>query len=289
MVRKMCIHEFLCRGARVRICNGKIEVLTDPAVSKCPYVEAVYGIKYINREAVRKIVKLKMERYGFCQSNRCFCSELIVPFGSSEIIKVCMEKGLIDCAVTVCEGAGTVISWNSDLVQSIGARLTGIIKTSPIKSIVDYIEKHGGHVLNSENAEINQPEGVKKAFSMGFRKIAVTIIGLNARDIRKIREFEKRVNVKIAVFSTCNTLVSEEDISYLEAADIVCSSASRLVRDRIGSKALMQMGVSIPVFILTEFGKKLALTYLEKMRSSFVVFRAKMPYIVKEKQPILKC
>ena len=284
----MGVHEFLCRGARVRVCDGRVEVLTKPAVCRCPYVEAVYKMRHINEEAVEEIVKHKMQRHGFCRPNRCFDDSLVVPFGSSEIIKVCMEEGLLDCSVTVCDGAGTVISWNPSLTQGIGARLNGIIRTSPINEVINHIESNGGRVLNPENALINQPLGVEKAISMGFKRIAVTVIGLNAGDIPEIRRIEgAHRDVKIAVFSTCNTLVAESDIPRLKMADIVCASASRLVRERVGPAALMQMGVSIPVFVLTEFGKKLALTYLMKMRCSFVAFRARMPYIVDEKQPVL--
>ncbi|RLE89151.1 MAG: hypothetical protein DRJ49_03910 [Thermoprotei archaeon] len=281
-------HEFLCRGARVRICNGRIEVLTEPAVHYCPYVESVYGIKSIDKRAVECIMRFKIEKYGLCNPHRCFETKVVVPFGSSEIISVCMRKGLLDCAVTVCEGAGTVISWNPDLVQGIGARLTGILRTSPIKEIVDYIENNGGKVLDTDTALIDQPLGVKRALSMGFKRIAVTVIGCNAKDITEIRDLQWSYGkVKIAIFSTCNTLIKEEDLVHLEKADIVCASASKLVRARIGPKATLQLGVSIPVFVLTELGRRLAFTYLMNTDMKLVIFRAKMPYIVEEKQPKL--
>jgi len=59
-----------------------------------------------------------------------------------------LKKGLIDCAVVVCEGAGTVITSNGDFVQSIGARLTGIIKTSPILEVIERIKKDKGIILD---------------------------------------------------------------------------------------------------------------------------------------------
>ena len=124
---------------------------------------------------------------------------------------------------------------------------------------------------------------------MGFKKIAVTIIGLNASAISEIRDVESKYGgVKIAVFSTCNTLVEGSDVEHLKKADIVCASASKIVREKIGSHALMQLGISIPVFILTKLGKKLALTYLSNVDVPLVVSRAKLPYIVEEKQPKLK-
>ena len=283
------MHEFLCRGARVRIHpDGHIEVLDEPAVSYCPFVEAFYRIKKIDREAIERIVRLKIEKFGFCCPHRRLDMGLLVPFGSSEIISVCMEEGLLDCAVVVCEGAGTVIAWEPGLVQGIGAIMSGILRTSPIETVIERIRQKGGLPLDPGRAVIDQPSGVEKAISMGFRKIAVTVIGPMAEDISAIRDLEARhEGVKVAVFSTCNTLVRPEDIKHLEKADVVCSSASRLIRERIGPRALMQLGVSIPVFILTELGKKLALTYLMKTKARFVAFRARMPYIVEEKQPEL--
>ncbi len=281
-------HEFLCRGARVRVHpDGRIEVLSDPAVCYCPYVEAAYGVRRIDRRAVERIVRAKMKRFGFCRPCRRFDIGLWVPFGSSEIISVCMKEGLLDCAVTVCEGAGTVIAWKPDLVQGIGAMLTGILKTSPIREVLEYVGKHGGVALSPKDARIDQPGGLRKAVSMGFKRIAVTVIGPRARDIGTIRDVEaENPDVRVAVFSTCNTLVRPEDVTWLKEADVVCASASRLIREHIGPRALMQLGVSIPVFILTQFGKELVLAYLKRMKTSLVVFRAKIPYIVEKKQPI---
>lgn len=48
----------------------------------------------------------------------------------------------------------------------------------------------------------------------------------------------------------------------------------------------MQLGIHIPVFVLTRFGKEIVLKYLEKMKSPVVVSRARMPYVVEEKLPI---
>ena len=283
-------HEFLCRGARVRVRgDDEIEVLTEPAVRYCPFVEAFYGIRRIDRGAVEHIVRLKMEKFGFCRPCRRFDFGLIVPFGSSEVISTCMRKGLLDCAVTVCEGAGTVLAWEPDLVQGIGAILTGILRTSPMEEIISYVREHGGEPLDASTARIDQVSGVEEAISMGFKRIAVTVIGPMAEDVARLRELEaENPGVQIAIFSTCNTLVQPEQAEVLRKADVVCSSASEHVRAIVGPRAIMQMGVSIPVFVMTELGKKLALSYLMDVRASLAVFRARMPYIVEEKQPILR-
>ena len=282
-------HEFICRGARVRVrASGEVEVLTEPAVEYCPYVAAVYGIRHIDREAVERIVRMKMEKFGFCCPRRRFDIGLKVPFGSSEIISTCMRAGLLDCAVTVCEGAGTVIAWDPDLVQGIGAFLNGILRTYPMEPILKHIEEHGGLALAPREAKIDQPSGVEKAIEMGFKRIAVTVIGPMASDIERIRELEGEAGgVEVAIFSTCNTLVREGDVKYLLMADLVCSSASKVVREQVGPRAIAQLGIYIPVFILTELGKRLALTYLMEVGSGLVISRARLPYIVEGKQPIL--
>jgi len=83
-VKENC-HEFLCREARVRVCNDKIEVLSDPAVSYFPCVEANYKVKHIDRDAVKRIVKMKIEGFEFCSCNWCFDDKLVVPFGSQKL------------------------------------------------------------------------------------------------------------------------------------------------------------------------------------------------------------
>jgi putative methanogenesis marker protein 8 len=144
-----------------------------------------------------------------------------VIYGASETMDVWLEKGFIDSAVVVCEGAGTVLRSNGKLVQDIGARLNGIIKTSPILGTIEHVEHCGGIVLDRTGARIDQVEGVKRAFSLGFKHIAVSIAGFQARAISGIRDFEKASKTDVLVFSVCNTRVSKEDVRHVAKADVV--------------------------------------------------------------------
>ncbi len=261
-----------------------VRVLTDPAVLRCPYVRATYGIEEIDRDAVKRIVEMKIRELGFFCPHRSLESDLAVPFGSSEMISSVMGD-LLDCAVVVCDGAGTVVTSNPSLVQGIGARMNGLLRTAPIPEVIERIRARGGDVLEGR---IDQVAGVKRAIERGFRRIAVTVIGPMAREIGELRELEERHGVKLAIFSTCNTLVSEEDVKYVELADVVCASASRLIIERVGRRALMQLGVHIPVFILTDLGRRIALRYLEGMRSPLLVSRVRMPFILEGKLPELR-
>jgi putative methanogenesis marker protein 8 len=282
-------HEIYCCGARVRISEKGVKVLTEPLVDYCPLHETMYGTKRIDRETVRKSVEMKIAGYGFCCENRLLDAEPVVAYGASEMMRVWLEKKLIDCAVIVCEGAGTVITANGSLVQSIGARLTGIIKTSPIQEIIERIEADGGIILDKSNSQIDQVEGVKHAFELGFKRVAVSVAGFQSKAIREIRKFETDAKADVLIFSVCNTCVGNADVALIAKADIACASASKILRTRIGKKALLQVGVTIPVYALTEKGKRLVLAYLTEFKDKLVVFRtSKLPYNVGSKGPKLK-
>jgi putative methanogenesis marker protein 8 len=278
-------HEIYCCGARVQISEKGVKVLTEPLVDYCPLHEAMYGTKRIDRETVRKSVEMKIAGYGFCCENRLLDAEPIVAYGASEMMSVWLEKKLIDCAVIVCEGAGTVITANGGLVQSIGARLTGIIKTSPIREIIERVEADDGIVLDEANARIDQVEGVKQAFELGFKRVAVSVAGFQAKVISEIRKFE----ADVLIFSVCNTCVGNADVVHITKADIACASASKILRTRIGKRALLQLGVTIPVYALTEKGKRLILAYLAEFKDKLIIFRtSNLPYNVRSKGPKLK-
>jgi len=290
--RKPCVsgrHEIYCCGSRVQISHSGVEVLTEPCVEYCPLHDAPYGTKRIDKEAVRKSVESKVSTVGFCCGERAFRSEPVVAYGASEMMQVWLRKKLIDCAVVVSEGAGTVLTSNGELVQSIGARLTGIVKTSPIDEIIQHIKASDGVVLDEVTARIDQLEGVKRAFDLGFRHVAVSVASFQSKTISDIRKLKTRPDQDILVFSVCNTRARREDIKHIAKADIACASASKLLRTIIGKKALMQVGVTIPVYALTEKGKKLILAYLEESKDRLVAFRTSvLPYEIKDRGPRLR-
>ncbi|MEM4733995.1 MAG: DUF2099 family protein [Candidatus Bathyarchaeia archaeon] len=282
-------HEIYCCGARVRISGKGVEVLSEPMIEYCPLHEALYGTKKIDVEAVRKSVEMKIAGFGFCCGNRAFNDEPIVAYGASEMMRVWLEKKLIDCAVIVCEGAGTVITSNGRLVQAIGARLTGIVRTSPILEIIRKIKDDGGIVLDEASASIDQVSGVKRALDFGFRRVAVSVAGFQSKAINEIRKVEADTKADVLIFSVCNTCIGKADVEYIAKADVVCASASKILREETGKKALLQLGVTIPVYALTDKGKRLVLAYLAEFEDKLVVFRTdRLPYEVEGRGPRLK-
>ncbi|MEM3627469.1 MAG: DUF2099 family protein [Candidatus Bathyarchaeia archaeon] len=289
VTRAKGVHEIYCCGARVRISEKGVEVLSEPMVEYCPLHHALYGTEKIDAEAVRKSVEKKISGFGFCCENRIFNAEPIIAYGASEMMRVWLENKLIDCAVVVCEGAGTIVTTSGKLVQAIGARLTGIIKTSPIQRVIERIEADGGFVLDKATAKINQVEGIKKAFNLGFNRIAVSVAGFQAKSINEIRDFEANTGLDVLIFSVCNTCVDVDAVPHIAKADIACASASKLLRSEIGSRALLQLGVTIPVYVLTEKGKRLVLAYLTEIKDKLVIFRTEtLPYQAENRGPKLK-
>jgi len=273
----------------VRISEKGVEVLSKPLIEYCPLHEALYGTKQIDAEAVRRSVEMKIAGFGFCCANRVFDAEPVVAYGASEMMRIWLEKGLVDCAIVVCEGTGTVLTSNGRLVQAIGARLTGIIRTSPIPEIIERIKSEGGFVLDEKTAVIDQVAGVKKALNLGFKRVAVSVAGFQAGAISEIRNLEAGEKAEVLIFSVCNTCVGGEDLKHIAKADIVCASASKIIREEIGEKALLQLGVSIPVYALTEKGKNYVLAYLAEFKDKLVVFRVRrLPYEAEGRGPKLK-
>jgi len=156
--------------------------------------------------------------------------------------------------VTVCEGCGTVIINESELIQGIGGRVSGLVSTTPLKEVIDILGSE--NVLNAENAEINQVEGVLKAIQMGYKKIAVTLVA--ADDALKIREIEKQhPEVKIYLFVAHVTEISKENAEALfEHADVITGCASKCVREIGEDRSSFKAGESIPIYGVTEDGKR---------------------------------
>ena len=79
-------------------------------------------------------------------------------------------------------------------------------------------------------------------------------------------------------------MAKKSDVKYIVKADIACASASTILRNEVGNRALLQVGVTIPVYALTEKGKELVLDYLVVFKDKLVVFRTGgLPYEIKNR------
>lgn len=272
--------------ALVRVKDGGIEVLTDPQISRCPLRQDLYGLDLESRKTVEAVLKQHIKELGMYGPGRVLeLHEKPVSFGASEIVADALSDGMMDAAVVVCEGAGTVIVTSPDVLQAIGAHMTGLVKTEPIEEIQAGLEKRGCILLDRQ-CSIDQVKGFEKATEAGFERIAVTIAGTRAFEAEMLRETGRRMGKRPIVLAVHTTGISEAEAQTLaENCDIVWACASRAVRDVVGARARLQIGISIPVFAFTDEGKRLVLNRALHFEGSLVIHRAGLPLAPAGKQP----
>jgi len=260
--------------ARVVIRNGGGRFRRGPLVRECPLARR-FGkpVLAITPDAIRENMEFRIQSFGMCTPERVVEAEGdFVGFGASELLSCGLSSGLLDCAVIACEGAGTVVVTRPSLVQGIGGRMSGLVSTSPIPQVMERIQARGGIVIDTVAARIDQANGVLVAEKRGFARIGVTVA--SPGDARSIRMDFPGARI-IAVHTT--GISREEALVLAHNADIITACASRHAREQAGPAALLQAGVSIPVFAMTEAGKALV---LEKVRCSpapVVLSNSKLP------------
>jgi len=248
--------------SRIVIRDGKVVEVGEAQITDCPLAKRfAYPIPAITKDAIRMNIEHRIKAFGMCTENReVIDSREFVGFGASELLSFGLYTGLIDAAVLACDGAGTVIVTKPAMAQGIGGRMSGLVKTSPHKSVMDRIEEGGGIVLDREHARIDQLAGVALAVAEGYRNIAVTVA------TPEIAEIIHRIHPDTLIFAVHVTGLSHDEAEVLvSASDLVTSCASKTIREIAGAGALLQAGISVPIFAMTQKGK---LLILEKIRQS---------------------
>jgi putative methanogenesis marker protein 8 len=260
---------------RIIIRDGKVVDVGPPLIRECPLARRFsMPVNEITSEAVRENMEHRIRSFGMCSRDRkLLMSGDFVGFGASELISFGLAAGVFDGAVIVCEGAGTVIAATPDLVQGIGGRMSGLIRTTPIPDVIAGIELNGGVVPFREDARIDQLEGVAVAMSGGLSRMAVTTVEPDEASIIR----EKFPGAFIIAVHTSG-ITPDEAAVYASACDIVTSCASRAVREVAGKRALLQAGSSIPVFAMTQVAKDLILEKVKVTSGQFVITGAELPF-----------
>jgi putative methanogenesis marker protein 8 len=240
------------------------------------------GIKKITPEEVKKNMEFRINDFGMFTDKRRLELEDFVGFGASEVMMTGLRRGLLDTTVTACEGAGTVISNKPTLVQGMGGRMSGLVETEPIDSIINGIIERGGIVLYPSTAKMDSVAGVKKAAELGYKKIAVTVAF--AKTAKELRRLEAELGLDLIVIGVHVTGLDREEAQVLlENSDIVTSCASKHVRDLV--KPLAQVGTAVPLFALTQKGKELVIERAKDITSPILINTMALPVLPEHKQP----
>jgi putative methanogenesis marker protein 8 len=261
--------------SRIVVRNGKVVEVGKSRILKCPLAERfAKPVHDITPDSVKENWENRILTFGMCTDKREVLGKgEFVGFGASELLSAGLRFGLVDCAVIASDGAGTVLVANPELVQGIGGRMSGLVKTSPLPGVIARIEKEGGIVLDPETARIDQVAGTVLAYAEGFKRVAVTIA--SPADATRIRITCPEALI-IAVHTT--GLSKEEAAELADSADLVTACASRWVREVAGARALLQAGTAIPVFAMTKRGKALILDKLKETDEQVFIKGSKLPF-----------
>jgi putative methanogenesis marker protein 8 len=240
------------------------------------------GIKEVTSGAAAENMDFRIKNHGMFTARRRLQMGTFVGFGASESMMTGLKAGIIDAAVTVCDGAGSVITANPDLVQGMGGYLSGLMETDPIPEVLEGIRARHGHVLSPQDGRIDQIEAAAYAAAAGYKRFAVTVA--DAASGEKLREMEKLAGVRIMIIGVHLTGLSREDAARLLAvADIVTACASKHIREQ--AKPLVQVGTAVPLFGLTRWGKELLVERAKEVEQPLLINTMPLPVLPEKKQP----
>lgn len=245
-------------GAWVVISEGGIVEIDRSCVMEfCP-LQSILSDADIETYAKEKISQLKQ----FTPEREVWQEGLSVPLGASEMFMTALRKETIDCAITVCDGAGTVVTNVPEVAQGIGARMNGVFHTSPIPAVQEKLRSH--NCILFDDARIDQLGGLKKAIEAGFTRIAVTVNGRLGDRLEDFRQLEQRFGVSVTIAAVCTTGIDEpraEEV--VTTSDLSWSCASHHVRSQ-ATRARLQITEGIPIFVYTPKGMELLAAYSDQ-------------------------
>jgi len=267
--------------SRIIIRNGAIVEIGESKITECPLAKRfAYPVPKITQEAVKANIEHRMKAFGMCTTRRdVIDTREFVGFGATELLGFASHVGLIDAAVLACDGAGTVIAKKPELIQGVGGRMSGLVSTSPIKEVIQRIEENGGIVVDKIHAALDQFSGVKRAYEEGFKKVAVTVARPEVA-VRIRKEYPDAIIFGVHVTG----LTEDEAESMVAVADLMTACASKTVRQIAGKKALLQAGVSVPIFAITNLGKEIIIEKIRQTNEQVLIKPTQLPALG-EKQP----
>lgn len=259
---------------RIVIRNGRVVEVGEAQIRECPLAKRfAFPVLDLDSKSIKANIEHRISAFGMCTPRReVMGSKEFVGFGASEILSFGLQARLIDAVVLASDGAGTVVVSNPGLVQGIGGRMSGLVRTVPYPDVIRRIEDKGGIVLDKSTARIDQEAGIKLAYEIGFEDVAVTVALPD--EARRIRERYPRA----IIFGVHVTGLTREEAEVLvSASDLVTACASGTIRDVAGKKALVQAGISIPIFAMTETGKRLIIEKIGQGKEQVLVKATRLP------------
>ena len=240
--------------AEVVIENGKITYIGEPVVDYCSIFDNGRHNGDLTKEFIKSNINKRIDEFGMCTPQRSIDVEDTMSFGTSETLKTNMINGNVDCVVGACEGVGTLLIDDAELVQGVGGRVSALISTTPIDEVMDKVGRE--NVLNPETAELNPLKGLEMAIERGYKNIAITIIPTEM--VKDLRQHPKPEDVNIYIFVAHTTNVSKKEAEMLfDYADVISGCSSINIRETAEERKPYYAGKKVPLYAVTENGKRL--------------------------------
>lgn len=240
--------------AEVVIENGEIISIGEPMVDYCSIFDNGQHNGDLTKEFIRSNIERRINEFGMCTPKRLLNVEDTMSFGTSETLKTNMINGNVDCVVGACEGVGTLLIDDAELVQGVGGRVSALISTTPIDEVIDKVGR--GNVLNPETAELNPLKGLEMAINRGYKNIAITIIPTEL--VKDLREYPKPEDVNVYIFVAHTTNVSKKEAELLfDYSDVISGCSSVNIRETAEERKPYYSGKKVPLYAVTENGRKL--------------------------------
>lgn len=246
--------------AEVVIENGKITYIGEPVVDYCSIFDNGQHNGDLTKEFIKSNINKRIDEFGMCTPQRSIDVEDTMSFGTSETLKTNMINGNVDCVVGTCDGVGTLLIDDAELVQGVGGRVSALISTTPIDEVMDKVGRE--NVLNPETAELNPLKGLEMAIERGYKNIAITIIPTEM--VKDLRQHPKPEDVNIYIFVAHTTNVSKKEAEMLfDYADVISGCSSINIRETAEERKPYYAGKKVPLYAVTENGKRLLNERLE--------------------------
>ena len=248
--------------------NGEVISVGDPLVDYCPIFEKIDNVKQLDKDFIKWNIEKRIREFGMCTPQRVVKMPDMMSFGISEILKTNTELEMIDCVVGVCDGVGTLLMTDPEIIQGVGGRVSALVSTTPISEVIEKVGVE--NVVNPETADLTPIKGLEMAIEKGYKNIAVTI--LPGQIIKEIAEYPrpKDVNIHIFVAHTTNARDEEVEIAF-EYADVITACSSSKVRDFAEKEKVYYSGSKVPIFAITQKGREFLDNRLEKIGKSLTI------------------
>lgn len=248
--------------------NGEVTSVGEPLVDYCPIFDKIDDAKHLTQEFIKWNIEKRIREFGMCTPQRVVKMPDMMSFGISEILKTNTELGLIDCVVGVCDGVGTLLMRDPEIIQGVGGRVSALVSTTPISEVIEKVGEE--NVVNPKTADLTPIKGLEMAIERGYKNIAVTI--LPSEIIKEIAEYPrpKDVNVYIFVAHTTNAGDEEVEIAF-KYADVITACSSSKVRDFAEKEKVYYSGAKVPIFAISQKGREFLDNRLEKIGKSLTI------------------